>query len=120
LVRTRVFDHIRDEPVDEPPQSVGEGAVLLFDGVFLLRPELAASWDLSIFLRVDPEVSLNRALERDIALFGSADAVEARYRRRYLPGQALYSERADPEGHADVLIDNTDFAMPMALRLPDS
>jgi uridine kinase len=120
LVRTRVFDHRRDEPIDEPPQSVREGAVLLFDGVFLLRPELAASWDLSIFLRVDPEVSLNRALERDIALFGTADAVAARYRRRYLPGQALYVARADPEGRADVLIDNTDFAMPLALRLPDS
>lgn len=119
LVRTTVFDHRRDEPVDDPPRSVEEGAVLLFDGVFLLRPELAASWDLSIFLRVEPEVSLSRALERDVALFGTPDAIESRYRQRYLPGQALYISRADPESQADVVIDNNDFAAPLLLRMPE-
>jgi DNA-binding beta-propeller fold protein YncE len=81
-------------------------AVLVVDGVFLLRPELAPLWTLSVYLRVSPEESLRRALVRDVALMGSADEVRRRYRDRYLPGQALYRAEADPEAFADVVLDN--------------
>lgn len=117
-VRTRVFDFRSDRPVDQAPEHVQPGSVLLFDGVFLLRPELEGCWDLSIFLRVDPAVSLARALRRDIPLFGTAEATERLYRQRYLPGQDLYLALVDPEQRAEVLIDNNDPAAPVLLRIP--
>lgn len=42
---TAVFDHERDRPVDAAPCEPGEAAVLVVDGVFLLRPELDVTWD---------------------------------------------------------------------------
>jgi len=82
---------------------VEEGAVLVFDGVFLQRPELAESWDLVVFLRIDPGIALGRAVERDGEVFGRD--VERRYEERYQPGQAIYFERVDPEPKADIVID---------------
>lgn len=86
------------------------------DGIFLLRPELRDLWALSVHLRVSAEESLRRALRRDVSLFGSTEEVERRYRARYLPGQALYRQEADPESSADVLVDNEDVAAPRVLR----
>jgi uridine kinase len=88
------------------------------DGVFLLRVELRQLWTLSVHLRVSEEESLRRALVRDVARFGSPGEVERRYRARYLPGQALYRREADPEGCADVLVDNDDVTAPRVLRWP--
>ncbi len=43
---------------------------------------------------------------RDLDLFGSADEIDRRYLGRYLPGQALYRQDADPEAHGHILVDN--------------
>ncbi|WP_199853729.1 uridylate kinase [Plantactinospora sp. BB1] len=116
--RTVVFDHRTDQVVDLPPEQATDDAVLLFDGVFLLRPELREQWDLSIYLAVSPAESLRRALVRDLELFGSAESVRERYEARYLPGQQLYRAEADPAGRADVLVDYDDPARPRVLRWP--
>lgn len=101
------------------PFLAGAGqAVLVVDGVFLLRPELRDWWTLSVHLRVSAATTLERALARDVSLFGSREEVERRYTRRYLPAQAIYRAEADPEGRADILIDNTDPASPVVLRRP--
>jgi len=115
-VRTRVFDWRGDAPVEAVPVTVPERAVLVFDGVFLLRPELRELWDLSVYLRVPSSIVLERALIRDVGVLGTPDEVRRRYEARYLPGQALYQSECDPEGHADVLVDNTDFANPVVVR----
>lgn len=120
VVRTRVFDFRDDLPVDEAPTRVRRGTALLFDGVFLLRPELDGCWDLSVFVQVDPAVSLQRALKRDVALFGTSDATERRYLERYLPGQELYLSLVHPDHRAEVLIDNNDPSRPMVLRIPSA
>ncbi|MFH9293896.1 hypothetical protein [Streptomyces sp. NPDC017520] len=46
--------------------------MLLFDGVFLLRPELVDRWDLSIFMSATFERTLDRARTRGEALAGRA------------------------------------------------
>ena len=94
----------------------GRPETLVVDGVFLLRPELRHLWRLSVYLAVPEDVTLQRALMRDVAFLGSSAEVERRYRERYLPGQVLYRSEADPERHADVVVDNTDFAAPRVLR----
>jgi uridine kinase len=115
---TGAFDYGADRTVDAALVSAPAGAVLLFDGVFLLRPELRSAWDLSIYLHVEEGTTLSRALVRDRELFGSADVVEARYRQRYLPGQRLYRQEARPAQRADVLVDMTDPLTPVIMRWP--
>lgn len=106
--RRAVFDYRTDMPVALPKEEAPEDAVLLFDGVFLLRPELDGLWDYRIFVKVPFAVALRRAMERDQALFGSAEAVRERYERRYIPGQRLYFAAAQPRERADVVIENSD------------
>jgi hypothetical protein len=86
--------------------------VLIFDGVFLLRPELFENWDLRIFVSASFKEILRRALDRDAALLGSREEVERRYRTRYIPGQQLYFAQAHPAGRSDVLVDNEDPVRP--------
>ncbi len=64
-------------------------AVLLLDGVFLLRPELIDRWDLSILVSAAFEQALDRARIRDLARLGSTAEVERRFRTRYIPAQKL-------------------------------
>ncbi len=115
-VRSQAFDWRADAPVEQAPTRVPERAVLVFDGVFVLRPELRRFWDLSIYLRAPSDVVLERALVRDVGALGSPDEVRQRYQDRYLPGQAIYRDECDPERYADVVVDNSDFANPIVVR----
>jgi uridine kinase len=72
----------------------------------LLRPEIASLWDYHIFVRIDFETGLQRALQRDVQLPGSSEAVQKRYLQRYYPGQRLYLRTVRPEERADVIIEN--------------
>jgi len=118
--RTRTFDFRRDRPRAAPVGLAPEDATLVFDGVFLLRPELDPAWDFRVFLDVPFSETLRRAVARDRELFGSAAAVRERYRRRYIPGQRLYDASVRPREHADVVVDNRDPAAPklVAVRPP--
>jgi uridine kinase len=91
-------------------------AVLVFDGVFLLREQLRDQWTLSVYLRVSPQETLRRARARDADLFGSHEEIERRYLARYLPGQALYRGEVDPEAIADVVVDNDRVEAPTVER----
>jgi uridine kinase len=114
-VRTARFDQEVELParvdVEIPAQ-----AVLVFDGVFLLRAELRPVWTLAVYLTVDARETMRRALARDTDRFGSEADVKRRYAERYLPGQALYRREARPESRADVVVDNTHPAAPIVLR----
>ena len=116
--RLKTFDFRTDTPIHESPQSVSEDAVLILDGVFLLRPELNPTWDCRIFVQVEFEVALQRALQRDQHLFGSAQAVAVRYRQRYFPAQRIYLEAVKPYCLADVVVDNNNLKTP-TVYMPD-
>jgi uridine kinase len=104
--RNAVFNYRHDVAHEVPARQADRRAVLLLDGVFLLREELRDCWEASIFVHVSPAESLRRALQRDIELFGTQEAVRERYERRYLPGQELYRTTARPHDAADVVMDN--------------
>lgn len=93
--------------------TAGNEHVLLFEGVFLFRPELYPYWDVKIFVDIDFTTSLARAIERDGYLFGDAAEIEKRYREKYIPGQQIYLDAVRPKEKADVLIDNNDYANPV-------
>jgi uridine kinase len=88
-------------------------AVLLLDGVFLLRPELRDRWDLTIHLSVQPSEILRRARIRDLDLLGSIEEVDRRYLSRYLPAQELYHADDDPIDQADFIVVNDDPETPI-------
>lgn len=115
-VRTRTYDFRTESTTDEAAVTVPEVAVLVFDGVFMLRPETRSFWDISIYLHVSPEETLRRVMVRDEALFGSVANVTERYEGRYLPGQALYREGSDPMSRATIVVDNDDPSRPTILR----
>jgi uridine kinase len=106
--RRRVFDFRLDAPVNAPVETAAADAVLIFDGVFLLRPELAGLWDFSVLVAVSFEETQRRAAARDLALFGDEGAVRRRYAARYVPGQRLYFAQAQPQEQANVIVDNED------------
>jgi uridine kinase len=118
-VRAAAYDHVDDRAVDEQPIDVPALAVLVVDGVFLLRPELRGAWDVAVHLHVAPEMTLRRALERDVALMGDEATVRTRYEQRYLPGQELYRAEADPWSYADLALDASDPQHPMVLAQRD-
>ena len=110
--QTGAFDFQSDTQANSPSFHAQKDAILIFDGVFLLRPELIDYWDFSIFVAIDFDVSVERAAQRDQYLFGSAEAVRKRYWKRYVPGQRIYLETCQPKKHADIVIDNNDFMHP--------
>lgn len=110
--RRAVFDVRTDTPLSLVTEEAPANAVLLFDGVFLLRPELADQWDYRILVSVTKDLALQRAMRRDLPLFGSPETIQARYERRYFPGQELYYQLARPQEQADVIVDNNDPANP--------
>jgi uridine kinase len=115
-IRRAVHDVATDQPVDPAAEEVTEGSVLVVDGIFLHRPELAGGWDLSVYLHVPTAVSVGRCAARD----GTSPDVEALANRRYVDGQRLYLERCRPERRATMVIDNTDLGAPVILsRAPD-
>ena len=103
-----VFDHTRDASVPRRTQPVEPGTVLLFDGIFLHRRELADLWDLSVFCRIDPVISCARMAFRD----GAPADPEHPANHRYVEGQRRYLADCDPEALATYVVDNTDLARP--------
>lgn len=116
-VTTGTFDFRSDLP-SVHRRRVPRTAALIVDGVFLLRPELRGHWDLAVYLHVAEAVTIDRALRRDVKLFGDEETVLLRYRAKYLPGQALYRSIAAPLDVAHLVIDNTTPAAPLILRDP--
>lgn len=112
-----IYDYRKDHPVQHESRRAETNAILLFDGVFLLRPEIINDWDFSIFLKVSFEEALRRAIERDRSEISSKEATIARYEKRYFPGQRIYLERDKPEFCADVVIDNTELDYPILYPL---
>lgn len=111
-VRRAVFDHVSDAVVDAPEETAAEDAVLLFDGLFLHRPELRGLWTYSVWLEVDFEVSVPRWTARD----GGDPDPEAASNLRYVEGQRLYLADAHPWRHADLVVDNNDLAQPFVIE----
>jgi len=105
VVPAAVFDYRTDRPMDRTA-TVEVSAVVIVDGLFLLRPELSGGWDMVLLLDIDEADALARARERDLDLFGSETEIERRYRQRYGPAWRLYLEEARPQLHADVVIDH--------------
>lgn len=110
--RARWHDGWNEGEIAEPERIAPDEAVLLFEGVFLLRPELAGNWDLHIFIDIDAAQSLERGVERDLTIEEPALRESRRasriqvYKERYLPADEHYLRECEPRALADVVFDN--------------
>jgi uridine kinase len=102
------FDFVRFR---EAVTALGANAVV--DGVFLHHPGLRDLWQLSVFLRVDRQVALERALARDESWMENA---RERYATRYVPGESRYLGEVDPAAVADLVLDATDLDRVVLVR----
>lgn len=107
--REAVYDVHSETVLDLPARQAPPGSVLVVDGIFTHRPELAGFWDYSVWLEVPFEVTFPRGASRG---YGDPDP-EARSNARYREGQRLYLAECRPAGRATVVIDNTDLKHPV-------
>jgi uridine kinase len=112
LYRAEIYDRHTDLLLDAEQMESSADAILLFDGVFLLRPELVDAWDFRVFITVASEEIIRRARIRDAEVYGSPDDAERRFRARYLPSQRHYRGTVRPAELADVVLDNDDPSQP--------
>ncbi|MCV7134109.1 uridine kinase [Mycobacterium hodleri] len=110
--RAAAHDVASDTALAVDTAVAAPSSVLVVDGIFLQRAELADAWHLSIFLDVPFTETARRMAARDGT---SPDLADPRT-RRYVEGQRLYFAACDPRRRADVLVDNADFDSPRVLR----
>ena len=113
LCRLKAFDFKTDTEIYTDEIKATNADILIFEGVFLFRREIERYWDLKLFVDIDFQTCLKRALERDLYLFGDEKEILKRYQERYIPGQKIYFELEKPKAKADIIIDNNDFANPL-------
>lgn len=122
-VRTAAFDEPSDAAMNTVA-TVEPVAVLVFDGLFLQRPELDGHWDVTIFLDADARRDrewlgflLDDLPDHEVDRAATLDARLARARwPRYRDGWSTYVEAVQPAATATVVIDNNDFAVPAIVR----
>ncbi|SDQ72560.1 hypothetical protein [Quadrisphaera sp. DSM 44207] len=98
-----LWDPVPDRATRAPRQHAPPGAVLVLDGPFLLRWEMAGALDLVVHLQTSPAAQRRRLPPRDV--------------ERATGAWARYLAETDPAARADVLVRCEDPAHP-ALVLP--
>ncbi|HEY1639535.1 MAG TPA: hypothetical protein VGG35_02505 [Streptosporangiaceae bacterium] len=90
-----VLDLRADAPVAAEPVPAPPGAVLVVDGSFLQRAELAGLWDEVVFVDTDLDQARARGVARDRDLLGGSDAAESAFRDRDHAACRLYLDDVD-------------------------
>ena len=110
--RTRVIDLASDAEIGEPPVEAPVDAVVIVDGSFLQRPELAGLWDHRIFIDTDLAVARHRGTHRDARQLGGLAKAEHMYDVRYHAAARRYLAAVDPAARATLVVENTDLRNP--------
>lgn len=105
-----VWDVARDEPVPPSPVSVPPMGVVIVDGIFLQRRELADAWDAVVWVDAPFEVTVLRGNARFPGR-GDRDTTSPA-NRRYVEGQRIYASEVAPRERATWIVDNTDLGRP--------
>lgn len=110
--RTACHDISTDAILNPEPEVAAPGTVLVVDGIFLHRNELASEWDVSVFLDVPFTETARRMALRD----GSHPDPDHPTMRRYVEAQRRYFRECQPQQQATILIANDDYESPVVLR----
>lgn len=112
----RVLDLESDLPVEER-SAADPDSIVLVDGSFLQRDELANLWDEVIFVDTGFDEARTRGARRDAAMFGGIQQAADRYLTRYHEASRIYLEALDPKSAATVVIENNDPERPVLKRI---
>lgn len=105
-----IWDVGHDEPVRPALIDVPRDTIVLVDGIFLQRPELADVWDATVWVDAPFEVTVPRGNAR---FPGDHDNdPESPANQRYVGGQLLYLAEADPRRRSTWVLDNAEFTCP--------
>src|SRR5215475_10491558 len=107
-----VYDRTADAALFPSVTTAPADAVLVFDGVFLMRPELIDRWDLRIFVSTALEKTVDRAVIRERRVLSRAE-VERRWHERYIPAQQFYFATVRPTHQANIIVHNDDPQLPV-------
>jgi uridine kinase len=118
--RTATFDLERDEPLVQIPEHAEAEAIVIVDGTFLQRAELADAWDVVLFVEVSEPIAVLRGVERDADHLGGAAAAREMHERRYQPAFAIYDQLVRPKERAHTVILNDDLSAPRILLAPST
>jgi uridine kinase len=77
-----------------------------------MRPELVDRWELRVFVSIDLEKTVDRAVIRERRVSSRAD-VERRWRERYIPAQQFYFATVRPTDHVDIIVHNDEPRRPV-------
>lgn len=99
------YDAKADRTVPAGLVQAPADALVIVEGMFLHRDELAPFWDASVFLDVPFTETAARMAVRD----GSSHNPDHPSMHRYVGGQRLYFEAVRPWERATVIVDNTDY-----------
>lgn len=94
----------------EPSLEAAPCSVVIVDGLFLQRPELAGAWDMVVYLHATAEVCAKRMAVRD------GKAPELSPESRYFGGIKMYLDACKPLETATLVVDNDDLAMPRFVK----
>jgi uridine kinase len=94
--RSAAHDLATDQPLNPPWRTAPPGSVVIVDGLFLQRRELAEQFDLVVYLDVPFDVAAARLRARD----------GERSLDRYVGASLIYFAECDPLRGADVVVDN--------------
>lgn len=111
--RRAAHDLTTDRVLTPPYETAAPNAVLVTDGLFLHRDELATCWDFSVLLAVPFDVTTRRMAARD----GTNPDPDHPTIQRYIAAQHLYTNACNPRSRATVTINNTIPESPHLVRI---
>ncbi|MFD3218843.1 hypothetical protein [Bacillus sp. BR_7a] len=103
---------ITDIPVYNTPILAQPNMVLIVDGTFLLKKDVAYLFDYKIFVDTNFEIARKRGAKRETEAFGSYKEAEKMFLNRYHAACKMYIEEHNPKDCADVVFRNSDLAKP--------
>jgi len=104
--KMRLLDWHTDKYDIEKEFTFSPNTIVIFEGVFLFRKELAPYIDYKVFLDIAFEESKRRAKDRD------PKTTLEKYDVKYLPAQQRYLGKYPSCDTADMVVDNSDWEKP--------
>lgn len=105
-VKISPVNYLTDEIMPEKKFKFDQETVIIFEGVFIFRKELAPFIDYKVFIEISFEELKKRARVRD------DPEIFKRYETKYIPAQIRYLAEYPPQKTADVVIDNNNWEQP--------
>lgn len=94
--------------------NIDSDTVVLIEGVLLFRSPLNDYLDDKIFINIDFDEVLNRALIRDVPKYGLQFL--DKYKNKYIPIQKKYIAEWEPFKNSSIVIDNNNYNRPVLTK----